>query len=418
MARLAPLRAPRVAYAASAAALLCALIAVAALLERPAAAQRQQTTTLISRAADGGTPNGPSTNAVISGDRRYARVIAFQSDATDIVSGDSNQATDVFAIKRAGSFGNNGSTWRPGKAILLSKGLGGEPANGRSFSPAVDGAFDHLAGCVAFLSAASNLVGGDTNDKVDAFLSRGPGDSLSRVSTPGGSQATEDTTAVAVSGDCTKVAFVTGGRLYVRTGSSVKRIDAKGDESDPSFATGMTNDLVFGANGGIYMSAGGSRSPKRIVKSGRNPAYNSIKRRVVAYEKGKGGHVQVAFRDLGRKQRFASRSGRKIGNGDSRDPVIGNSGFYIAFETDASNLGTNAAGQRLDRNRHRDSYLYSDARGITLVQSVEEKGVPLPAGGTNPSLSFYANYILFESAAPLGRRSGVPQVFMRYLGPV
>src|SRR5439155_24217314 len=44
-----------------------------------AAATREQSTQLISRARGGGRPNGPSTNAVISGDERYARVIAFQS---------------------------------------------------------------------------------------------------------------------------------------------------------------------------------------------------------------------------------------------------------------------------------------------------------------------------------------------------
>jgi hypothetical protein len=47
-----------------------------------------QYTELISRDMDGGVPNGPSTNGVISGDRRWARVIAFQSTASNIVRGD------------------------------------------------------------------------------------------------------------------------------------------------------------------------------------------------------------------------------------------------------------------------------------------------------------------------------------------
>jgi hypothetical protein len=38
---------------------------------------RQQSTLLISRARDGGLPNGPSSNAVISHDRRWARLIAY-----------------------------------------------------------------------------------------------------------------------------------------------------------------------------------------------------------------------------------------------------------------------------------------------------------------------------------------------------
>src|SRR3954467_10210535 len=89
-----------------------------------------QSTTLISRAADGGTPNGPSTNAVISGDRRFARIIAFESEATDLVRGDTNGQKDVFAVKRRGSINNRGTPWSGGDAVLVSRGLGGDPADG------------------------------------------------------------------------------------------------------------------------------------------------------------------------------------------------------------------------------------------------------------------------------------------------
>ena len=60
----------------------------------------------------------------------------------------------------------------------------------------------------------------------------------------------------------------------------------------------------------------------------------------------------------------------------------------------------------------------SEKRDITLVQSVERKAVPVPGGGRNPSMSYYANYVVFDSPAPLGSTSGAPQIFMRYLGPV
>ena len=70
-----------------------------------ASAGRRQTTELISRAADGGTPNGPSTNAVISGDRRYARVIAFESDASDLVRGDTNGVRRTCSRSRARGIG-------------------------------------------------------------------------------------------------------------------------------------------------------------------------------------------------------------------------------------------------------------------------------------------------------------------------
>src|SRR5215208_1735867 len=95
-------------------------------LSAPAQAQ-EQTTTLISRAADGGTPNGPSINAVMSGDRRYARIVAYESEATDLVRGDTNGVKDVFAVKRSGSVNNRGTPWSGGDAILVSRGVGGAP---------------------------------------------------------------------------------------------------------------------------------------------------------------------------------------------------------------------------------------------------------------------------------------------------
>ena len=70
-----------------------------------------------------------------------------------------------------------------------------------------------------------------------------------------------------------------------------------------------------------------------------------------------------------------------------------------------------------DHNGDPDTYLFTDVRDLTLVQSVKRKGVPVRGGGQNPSMSFYANYILFDAPAPLGRESGARQVFMRYLGP-
>jgi hypothetical protein len=377
-----------------------------------------QSTELISRSLDGGIPNGPSTNAVISNDRRWARVIAFESEASDIVAGDVNGTKDVFAVLRGAPMSNNGPVWRPRRTVLASRTVTGEPANGPSFSPAVGGGYKAKPRCVAFLSSASNMVFGDTNGTVDAFVVGLRRLRPKRLTLPGRVQTTADVTGLAVSGDCKRVAFVTNGALYVQRGNRTRRMRAPGVAADPSFSTGLRNDLVFAADAGVYLSKKARSRPRLIAPGGRNPAYNDIKRQVVAYEINHGGATQIAFRDLGRSERIASHRRGSHGNGDSRDPVIGNSGYYITFESDASNLGVNALARAGDLNRNADSYLYTNVRDITLVQSVEEKAVPLPGGGHNPSMSFYANYITFDSPAPLGGLNGAHQVFMRYLGPV
>src|SRR3954467_11255282 len=125
--------------------LIPALVTVAAAIAAPAAqanAAREsaQNTLLISRSMDGGVPNGPSTHAVISNDRRWARAIAFQSEASNLVAADANGGGDVVVVRRDGAFGTAGTQWFPGPTVLISRGRGG-PANGPSWAPAVDGAF-------------------------------------------------------------------------------------------------------------------------------------------------------------------------------------------------------------------------------------------------------------------------------------
>jgi hypothetical protein len=317
---------------------------------------------------------------------------------------------DVFAIERGGSFDNTGTPWNPGRTLLVSRGRNGKPANGPSWAASVDGNFRTAPRCVAFLSAASNLVAGDSNGTVDAFLSHGPGDSLARVSLPANKQSTAPATAVAVSGDCSRTAFVAGGHLYTRVGGTTHRVKAPGNPADPSFAQGETNDLVFGATGGVYLSRDGTGDARKLVSDAANPAYNALKRQVVAYEKRRAGALQVAWRDLGGSEHVASSNDAgRFGDRDSRDPVVVNSGYYIGFESDASNLGA-GPGQH--------AYLYTDVRKMTQVRSVDNSGYPLPGGGRHPGVSYYANYIVFSSPAPLGARSGADQIFMRWLGGV
>src|SRR2546423_14060088 len=118
-----------------AAAIAVLVTAALASASAPLHAARFQTTSLISRSVSGGTPNGASSDPVISGDRRYARIIAFESEASNLVNGDTNQQKDVFAIKRGGSFGNDGSQGKPGKTTLVSRGRNGSPANEPAFAP-------------------------------------------------------------------------------------------------------------------------------------------------------------------------------------------------------------------------------------------------------------------------------------------
>src|SRR4051812_4577335 len=93
------------------------------------AASGTPVTFLISRGLGGAAPNGPSTHPVISNDKRYARAIAFQSEASNLVRGDTNGVSDVFVVKRTGKIDNEGVPWQIGKTSLISRTGGGAGAH-------------------------------------------------------------------------------------------------------------------------------------------------------------------------------------------------------------------------------------------------------------------------------------------------
>jgi len=384
----------------------CTLVLFSALLASglaagPAVAQDKQAQTFpLVPALDGGSPNAPSEHPVISSDRRYARLIAFESDASNIAANDTNGLRDVFVLVRGGSVGNDGAPWEVGQTVLLSQGIDG-PANGPSSRPAVSGDFDKQAKCVAFISSASNLVGGDDNGVADAFVSRNLS-TLRRLE--GGSG---DVTDVAVSGDCKAVAWLREGQVFVEERGKVKQLSASG-VTDLSFAVGRSRALVLSNPEGVFL-AKKTYNPRLVVPGASQGVFNNLKRQTLAYTAPVDGVNQVFSQDLGQEARIASGPG----NAPSHSPSIGNSGFYVAFESEASNLGVGPSGEGGDSNGIPDAYLYTQTRNITLGLSVDEGRKVLPGGGRQPSMSFYANYTVFVSQTATG-----PQVFMRYLGPV
>jgi Tol biopolymer transport system component len=172
-----------------------------------------------------GEPNGGSYQPVISAD---GKVVAFASDAPNLVDDDDNGTLDVFAYDRVrrstslvsrgsdGAVGDgpsffpalsargervafvsmapslgSGDGYQPnvyvhdrssGDTVLVSKGVSGGPADSSSFSPAIsaDGRY------VAFDSAAGNLVSGDGNGTEDVFIHDTLSGATDLVSTDGG----------------------------------------------------------------------------------------------------------------------------------------------------------------------------------------------------------------------------------------
>ncbi|HWP30918.1 MAG TPA: hypothetical protein VNK96_04215 [Fimbriimonadales bacterium] len=96
--------------------------------------------------------NGGSTDPCISADGRY---VAFESTAKNLVSGDTNNAADVFV--------HDILTGETKRVSVSSLGTQGNFDSNDPFISA-DGKF------IAFISRSSTLVAGDTNSKIDVFV--------------------------------------------------------------------------------------------------------------------------------------------------------------------------------------------------------------------------------------------------------
>jgi hypothetical protein len=282
------------------------------------------TTFLLSKSIAGTVPDGPSRNAAISQDQRVAKIAAFESDANDLVAGDLNNATDVFFIRRAQPYGNDGTEWRPGPTELASIGMNGQPANGRSYLPALDGDSANLnPHCLAFVSDASNLVPNDTNGVADAFIRNLDTGVITRVSVgSAGQQANGPTFDVALSGDCSRVAFTSSATNLALTRTK-----------EPNL--------------------------KALVTSAPRPGTKQVYVRILPGDPKDGVLVGQTF--------LASAANRVAGNGDSYDPSWSRPGKAFVFTSTATNLSPK------DGAPNQDVYLRQTKRVFAKYKVVECK---------------------------------------------
>ncbi|MCH8954643.1 PD40 domain-containing protein, partial [candidate division KSB1 bacterium] len=105
-------------------------------------------------------------------------VVVFQSTSPNIVSGDSSGTRHIYAYDRITK-----------EMTRVSVNDSGKPGDKQSFGASISGDGRY----VAFISNATNLVEGDTNDKQDVFVRDRKNDTTVRISVSNvGEQANED----------------------------------------------------------------------------------------------------------------------------------------------------------------------------------------------------------------------------------
>jgi Tol biopolymer transport system component len=273
--------------------------------------------------AAGQAAAGNSQRPSLSAD---AALVVFESDAWDLVSNDLNGQTDIFVTEAA-----------TGKTTLVSVASDGTQANGGSHHARIsaDGRF------VVFISEASNLVAGDTNDRADVFIHERQTGRTARVNVAGENiQANAAGEHPAVSANGRWVAF-----------SSFASNLVAGDTNGTWDV--FVRDTVLRQTSRVSVNSfnveGNSRSTAPAISSnGRFVAFESAATNLVFGDTNRWDDIFLHDRDSGVTTRASVGNDSTQANSSSHRPAFSADGRFLAFESHATNLVANDTNDRRD----------------------------------------------------------------------
>jgi Tol biopolymer transport system component len=319
------------------------------------AATTEPVTERVSVDSAGVQGNAGSGGAAISADGRF---VAFTSLASNLVVADTNFAFDVFVRDRLTGTTERVSVDSAGNQANGSSGAG--TGNGAGIAVSADGCI------VAFVSAASNLVAGDTNQVSDIFVRDRCTGTTERVNVGAGGQANG--------------VFLFGSAL----GSG---------------------------NSGVAMSA-----------DGRFVAFDSYATNLVPGDTNDDGDIFVRDRQAGTTERVnvdsaETESFDPVFLGAAVGPAISGDGRFVAFVSQAPNLVAD------DGNGLSDVFVRDRQSGTTERVSVAHSGVDanqssglLVTGANAVAISSDGRFVAFTSVASnltTDDTNGVADVFVR-----
>jgi hypothetical protein len=358
-------------------------------LAAPASATstKKPVTALASIATNGKSGNSASTGSSLSSGGRF---VAFDSTATNLVAGDTNGKKDIFVRDLLAA-----TTTR------VSVSTAGTAANGDSDQASIspNGRY------VAFQSAATNLVPGDTNGKADIFLRDLVKNTTTRVSVAdGGAQLTGgDSSLPTVSGDGTEVVFLTDA-----TNAVPGDTNAKPDVFIRNVNAGFTERISV-TSGEAALTAGGA-SPS-MSSNGRYVVFDSTTTQIPGDTDGS---TDSFLRDrvLGTTEVVSIPNAGGLSNQPCQFPTVSDNGRYVAFQTKATGMTPVAD------SAETDAFVRDRTTGTTKLVSLTDGDQPASGGGATPQISADGSKVAFSSGSGdivAGDTNGTTDLFVRDL---
>ncbi len=347
-------------------------------------------TTRTSVASNGMQGNFASGSPIISADGRF---VAFQSSASNLVLGDTNNQGDIFVYDRQTkqttrvSVASNGTQSNSGFFTGL---FNGNPFYSVNSNPTIsaDGRF------VAFESLATNLVAGDTNGTYDVFVHDRLTKQTSRISTASnGEQGNSDSASPSISADGRFVAYISFARNLVAG-------DTNG--ADDVFVhdrlTIQTSRISIAKNGNQV------KSSPIISADGRFVAFQSVAKNNI----GAGG--SDILNSLFVHDRQTKQTSLINNNPSIEKTSISADGRFVVFYSFADSLVVG------NTNSSHGVFVYDHQTKQTLRISTASHGVLGNFGRYSSSISADGRFVTFESGADnlvAGDTNDISDVFVR-----
>ncbi|MFH8406563.1 TolB family protein [Streptomyces sp. NPDC018019] len=353
----------------------------------------------VSVAGDGTQADSWSSTPSISADGRY---VAFASGAANLVPGDTNAATDIFVHDR-----------RTGRTESVT--LDGKPPQGKQGSqmPVISANGRY----VAFASSREDLVPGDTNQAQDIFVRDRRTGAVTRVSVSAtGEQATGPSANPVISYDGRTVGFISKAANLRPDPAAAGRgeADLRRPHSYPFYVhdldTGRTAVGSLSSTGETVGAWNASLSP-----DGRYAVFSSQYGEVVPGHPT--GRADLFVRDLVKgttEQLTYTYDGKQPQEGRSDSGVLSADNRRLFFESSVPDL------VRGDTNQAEDVFVRDMRTGVIERVSTAADGSQAQARSANPSTDATGRTAAFDSeAANLvpGDTNGVTDVFVRRVGP-
>jgi Tol biopolymer transport system component len=339
--------------------------------------------------SSGGEGNSFSSIAALSAD---GNVVAFFSDASNLVAGDTNGLYDVFVHDRTTGLTERVSIDSSGAQANGVSGLHGPP------SVSADGRF------VAFDSDATNLVANDTNGFTDVFVHdrrTGTTELVSVDSSGAPANSVSAWTSISVDGQI--VAFNSDASNLVAGDTN-----GKWDIFVHDRATGTTERVSVRSNGS---EANGDSGIPALSSDGRFVSFDGDASNLVVGDRNHCGDVFVHDRATGATERVSVDSSGAEGAKSSQFAAISGDGRFVTFSSLAANLVVG------DTNGLCDIFVHDRASGLTERVSVDSAGAESDGESGDhdvPVISADGNVVAFGSAATnlvAGDTNGVVDVF-------